>query len=58
MTSRKPFELISMETEALKFRSNKMYEAQLFQGEKGPGKLIFLAIWRKAILSHNPLKVD
>ena len=40
MTSRKPFELISMETEALKFRSNKMYEAQLFQGEKGPGKIL------------------
>lgn len=28
-----------METEALKFRSNKMYEAQMFQGDKGPGKL-------------------
>ena len=33
---------ISMETEALKFRSNKMYEAQLFQGDKGPGDPSFL----------------
>ena len=27
-----------MEPEALKFRSNKMYEAQMFQGDKGPGE--------------------
>jgi hypothetical protein len=29
-----------METEALKFRSNKMFEAQMFQGDKGPGQFL------------------
>lgn len=35
----KPLNLIAMEAESLKFRSQKMFEADLSQGDKGPGSV-------------------
>ena len=31
--------MIAMEAESLKLRSEKMYQAELFQGDKGPGSV-------------------
>ena len=38
-TATKPLNLIAMEAESLKFRSQKMFEADLSQGDKGPGSV-------------------
>lgn len=38
-TATKPLDLIVMEAEALKLRSEKMFQADMFQGDKGPGSV-------------------
>ncbi len=38
-TASKPLNLIAMEAESLKLRSEKMFQAELFQGDKGPGSV-------------------
>ena len=35
----KPLNMIAMEAESLKLRSEKMYQAELFQGDSGPGSV-------------------
>ena len=35
----KPLNLLAMEAESLKLRSEKMYQAELFQGDQGPGSV-------------------
>ena len=38
-TASKPLNLLAMEAESLKLRSEKMYQAELFQGDQGPGSV-------------------
>lgn len=38
-TSTKPQNLLEMEAESMKLRSEKMYQAEMFQGDKGPGSV-------------------
>ena len=38
-TSTKPGAMIEFEAESMKFRNQKMYEADFFTGDKGPGSV-------------------